>query len=80
MRAPIMPKDPVQIGPVVEQPSGELRAVVHPQAPGLAAKADQPVQDLYDLGASEVGSRMRRERLSRVDVDDGQDTDRAAVE
>jgi hypothetical protein len=60
--------------------SGSVRPVVHPQALRLAPQAHRLVQHLHPLGRPEVGSRCGREPLSRVDVHDGQNPDRAAVE
>ena len=57
--------DTVQISPVIEQATGELRAIINPQALRLASGAHELVQNLDHLGCSEVGSRMP-ESPSRV--------------
>ena len=53
--------DAVQVGPLVQHPTGELRAVVHPNALWLTPLADQAVENLDNIEGSEVGSRNRCE-------------------
>ena len=61
--------DLVQISPLIEHPTSELRTVVHPNARRLATMGDQPVKFLGDLIRPEVRPRTGRENLSRMAVE-----------
>jgi hypothetical protein len=63
-------------------PACDRRTPAHcpPSGSSVCPEADELIQDLHHLRRLEVGSRMRREPLSHVDIHHGQDPDRAAIE
>ena len=58
--------DTVQIGPLVEHPAAELRAIVHPQTLRLAARADELIANVSQLEGAEIRSRSNRNCLSNL--------------
>jgi hypothetical protein len=71
--------DLIEVGPLVKQTSGELRAIVDTNASRLAPDLGNPVEYIDHLVGAEVGPRNGRKSLSRVAVHNRQDPEGTAV-
>src|SRR6185437_10757125 len=71
--------DPALVGPLVESPPGELRAVVRPYQHGLPAGLDQTCHDPHDVRAGEGKVCLQRQALPAVVIHHRQNPNYASV-